>query len=514
MSKHISQGPCPNPECNSSDAFTLYEDGHGYCFSCRYYKFPDGKVHMLEKVTVKTTLQYVPWRGITEKTMRLFDAKSDVTSDGEAIAIRYQFPSGRTQFRARNEKKFWFTGSNDNPDQPLYGMDKFAPGSGKAINICEGPTDALSAVELLGDYPTVAVTSSSSAAKEAKLAFNYLNSFDKIVICFDNDEPGQKAAKAVASLFDFNKVYVLSMDEGKDVNDYLTEKRQKDFRNAWFSAKRFLPEGIVSSYSEIDDIIDKEESKESVPYPFPTWNEMTYGIRHGEVALITALEGMGKTEIVRAVEYHLLKTTDANIGMIHLEEGKPRMIKGLAGYELNSPVHLPDSTATKDDIKNAFKKLTKRDERVHIYTHFGSDDPDTILSTIRFMVAACDCRYIFLDHITMVVTGSQDEDERRALDYISTKLAHMVEDLNFTLFLVSHVNDDGKTRGSRNISKIADLRIDLKRDILAENEVERNTTYTYISKNRFGSKTGFAGTLRFNPETFKITEVKEGDYPF
>src|SRR5690606_15513952 len=158
------------------------------------------------------------------------------------------------------------------------------------------------------------------------------------------------------------------------------------------------------------------------------------------------------------------------------------------------PIHLPDYAVPKEEIKETLRKVAKRDDRIHIYSHFGSDDPDVILSTIRFMAGSCNCKYIFLDHITMVVTGLAGEDERRALDYISTRLAMMVEELDFTMFLISHVNDEGQTRGSRNIGKVADLRIDLNRDIKAESEEIRNTTYLTISKNRFAGKTGPAGT--------------------
>lgn len=514
-SKEISKGPCPSPTCNSSDAFTLYDDGHGFCYSCNYFQPADKTEKEIIPLTNEIIQQYVPWRGISEKTMRFYDARTAVDAKtSEPKYITFPFPTGRIQNRLLAEKKFWTEGETINPDTPLFGQDKFPAGSGKAITICEGPLDTLSAFEILGEFPTVGITSSSSARKEVSEAYDYINSFPKIVICFDNDDPGRKAASQVASLFDFNKVYVVDLTEFNDVNDYLTNKKGKNFTKAWWAAKRFLPQGIVSSYSEIDDILDKEEAKESFPYPFPTWNDMTYGLRYGEVVLLTAMEGIGKTEIVRAIEYHLLKNTDCNIGMIHLEEGKTRMIKGLAGYELDKPAHLPDSQVTKADIKKAFKGLTRRDERVHIYTHFGSDDPDVILSTIRFMAGACNCKYIFLDHITMVVTGSQEDDERRALDYVSTKLAHMVEELDFSLVLVSHVNDEGKTRGSRNISKIADIRIDLKRNIVAENPQERNTTYTYITKNRFAGRTGLAGTLVFNPETYKLKEEDVGLNPF
>ena len=32
--------PCPQKDCDSSDAYTLYDDGHGWCFSCDKGTFP------------------------------------------------------------------------------------------------------------------------------------------------------------------------------------------------------------------------------------------------------------------------------------------------------------------------------------------------------------------------------------------------------------------------------------------------------------------------------------------
>jgi len=111
----------------------------------------------------------------------------------------------------------------------------------------------------------------------------------------------------------------------------------------------------------------------------------------------------------------------------------------------------------------------------------------------------------------MVVSGLGDEDERKALDYISTRLAMMVKELDFGLLLVSHVNDEGKTRGSRNISKIADCWVHLDRDQQAPTEDQRNTTSLTVRKNRFGARTGPSGKLYFDIGTFKLNEIKETD---
>jgi hypothetical protein len=109
----------------------------------------------------------------------------------------------------------------------------------------------------------------------------------------------------------------------------------------------------------------------------------------------------------------------------------------------------------------------------------------------------------------MLVTGLAEKDERQTLDYISTKLSRMVNDLNFHLLLVSHVNDDGLTRGSRNISKVAYNRVDLRRDLLAADETERNTTTLMVSKARLTSLTGPAGSVYFNRDKFCLQPAKE-----
>jgi hypothetical protein len=106
----------------------------------------------------------------------------------------------------------------------------------------------------------------------------------------------------------------------------------------------------------------------------------------------------------------------------------------------------------------------------------------------------------------MVVSGLGGDNERRALDYLSTRLEMLVKELDFALVVVSHVNDDGLTRGSRNISKIADIRIDLTRDIKSSDPIIRRTTNLMIAKNRFCGRTGPAGQLLFDPATYTLNE--------
>lgn len=438
------------------------------------------------------------------ETLRFFRAQTRIDPSGKPIAIGFPYPNG-LKVRGWEEKSFHSEGNFKGPS--LFGMDKFSGGQSMSITITEGETDAMSVYQMLGSkYPVVSVRSATSAKTDCAAYIAYLNSFDKIYLCFDNDQHGKKAAKEVAALFDFNKVYDVSLTKHKDANEYLLAREGPDFKNVWYNAKRFLPEGIVSSWSQFKDILVAHKDKKSYPIPFAQLNEMNEGLRTQEVFLVTAQEGVGKTEFVRALEFELFKGTDENIATIHLEESKARQLKALAGLYYEEPVHKKDSQRSVEEIETAIRSITRRDERLHMYSHFGSDDPNVILDTIRFLVTACDCKFVILDHITMLVTGMSGDDERKTLDMLSTRLAWLVEELDFCLILVSHINDDGKTRGSRNISKIAHTWLQLSRDVENEDEEIRSTTNLLLKKARFTGETGPAGKLRFDKSKFKLEE--------
>lgn len=520
LSSHL---PCPH--CSSSDAYSVYDDGHGYCFSCTTYdrkgmtlsESPSSSNTESTTTTTNTntvttqsdtdflySYEYLPCRGITTETMQFYKISTKVDPNGVPIAHGYPYPNGAVKIRDLTKKDFRSSGPM--ADATLFGMDKFNAGSAKLIVITEGELDAASVFQMLGkNYPVVSVRSSSSARIDCKREYEYLNSFEKIYICFDNDAPGEKAAKEVASLFNFNKVFHVPITKYKDANDYLQAKEEREFVTSFYNSPKFLPAGIISSLSDVLEVFKQQANNVVANWPWSTVDTMTKGIRHGEIILITAQEGIGKTEVIRAIEYHLLQTTDANLGVIHLEEGQRRYFDGLVGLQTKTAAHIDQYLTPEEKIKYVTQAV-KRDNRLHFYTHFSSDDPDSVLDNIRFMVSACECKFIFLDHITMLVSGVADGDERRLLDYLSTRLAMMVEELGFTLFLVSHINDEGKTRGSRNISKVADVHVQLSRDIESENPIVRNTTLLMMKKNRFGSITGPAGMLFFDPDTFTLNE--------
>lgn len=507
VDQHI---PCPS--CTSSDGYCTYDDGHGYCFACTFYKPPtkEGSEDFKELDTGVYTYQYIPHRGLLRESLEKYEVKTKVDAEGKPVSVGFKYPNG--SFKIRELDKKAFTTQGDIAKAGLFGRDKFAPGSHGTVTITEGEYDAVALYQVTRT-PVVSVRSSVSAQSDCAIDREWLNSFSRIYLAFDSDEPGRAAAAKVAKLFDYNKVYDVKFDGGrKDANDYVRDGADGELATVWNNAKKFLPESVISSFSEFERIL-KEPLKQGIAYPFPTLNYMTYGIRTGESVLITAQEGVGKTEVMHAIEYQIFKETNDAVAAIFLEEPKRRHLQALAGLHIGRPVHLPDSNCPESSVVSALKQAIGSDDRLHLYSHFGSDDPDVLLDTIRFLVTARACRYVLFDHITMGVSGLGGENERRALDYLSTRLEMMVKELDFALILVSHVNDDGLTRGSRNISKVADIRIDLTRDIKASDPIIRNTTNLMVSKNRFCGRTGPAGKLLFDPFTYTYSEIVDGLEP-
>lgn len=504
QSKVIRTEACPlcikEGRDSAEDNLAVYDDGHAYCYAG--HGLVGSSTNHSDNLY---TYEFIEHRGLKQSTLEFFNIKTKVDDNGKPVSTSFVWPNGSTQVRTWDKKDFFWTTDGDPSTAGLFGRDKFSEGAYKYVTITEGTYDAAALWQVVGG-PCVSVRSSSTGANDVARDRSWLNSFERIYLAFDGDAAGRELASSVARYFDYNKVYHVRLQHGKlkDANDFVQAGKSEELKKLWWNAKPYLPEAIVSSFSDFHSILT-EVAKPAVSYPFPTLTEKTYGIRTGESVLITALEGVGKTELCHAIESHLLRETDSPIGAIFLEEPKRRHLQAIASAQLKRPVHLPSEYVSDLEVFEAVKQAVGQDDRLHLYSHFGSADPELILDHIRFLVAVRGCRYILLDHIGMVVSGLLGDDERRALDYLATRIEMMVKELDFAMIMASHVNDHGDTRGSRMIAKVVDIRIDLSRDL----KEGSNVTNLTISKNRFCGRTGPAGDLSFNPVTYQYREMSD-----
>lgn len=514
--RHI---PCE--KCGSSDANSLYTDGHQFCFACNTHVKGDGTVTEVE--TPKANLGLISGqyqdlikRKIKEDTCRKFGYQVGdyqgkpvhiapyFDKDGNMVAQKIRFPN----------KDFKVLGDISNAQ--LFGAQLWD--KGKKIVITEGEIDALTVSQVQGNkWPTCSVpTGAKGAVKAIKKNLEYLSKFEEVIFMFDMDEVGQESAKNCAELFEAGKAKVASLPY-KDANDCLQNGKENEIVSAIWNAKTIRPDGVISG-EELWEDITKEEVIQSVPYPWQALNEITRGSRKGELVTLTAGSGIGKSAVVREITHHLL-TQGETVGLLMLEENPKRTALGLMGIELNKPLHITNEDVSKDDLREAFSR-TVGSGRLFLYSHFGSTDIDNLLARIRYLAKGCNCKWIVLDHLSIVVSGLGDGDERRLIDNAMTYLRTLVEETGVGMFLVSHLRrpegDRGheqgaktslsQLRGSHSIAQLSDMVIGLERDQQGKHP---NITTLRVLKNRFSGETGIAGYLSYDRETGRLFEIDE-----
>lgn len=520
--------PCPNPECGSSDAYSIQDNGWGHCFSCGKNvppgNFAPVEVEKKEPVSKDFTplVEYAapfPVRGFTKETVHRYRVQigGEYTSPSgktlEALAKYPLFsPSGdHVGNKVRFEgKRFAIEG--DLSSAGLFGRHAFPAGSAKTITIVEGQDDALAAFQMNGGkYPVVSIHSAATALADVKKDFEYLNSFENIVIALDNDEPGKKAAKQIASAgFQLGKVKILTTRKFKDANEYLLNKETEAYMREWWQAPVYRPDGLKLGSDMWDEIIHRKESF-TTKYPFEGLNNKTFGIRLSELVTVTADTGVGKTSVLKHIEHQLLtapeiKEKNYGVGFLHLEEPNGDTALGLLSVHDSKPYHLPTTERDPEELRRAYDDLLNTD-RVVIWDHFGSNTVDAVLDKVRHMVAL-GCKYIVLDHLSIVVSD-QSGDERKQLDEITTKLKTLTMELDIAVIAVIHTNRQGQIRGTAGVEQLSNIVMRLERDKTARDEWRRNITKVTVEKNRFCGFTGPAAYLWYNPETGRLTELDE-----
>jgi len=526
-SKFLRHESCP--ECGSSDALAIYDNGGQHCFGsgCDYHVYGNGETPMTTQELPKAkplnmggVVAAIPQRRLSQETCSRFGVTVEYSSTGEIQKHYYPYYNIDTgevcAAKVRDVKTKGFHSTGDMSGVGFFGQQQC--NSNKYITITEGELDALSVYEMFNkQYDVVSLRSgASNAAKEIKEQLEWLESYENIVICFDNDKAGDAALEQVKDLFSPNKLKIVKLPV-KDASDMLIANRVKDFTQLWWNAKVYRPDGIVAGTDTWDKLVEKRQVK-SIPYPWEGLNHITRGHRPYELVTITSGSGMGKSQFIREIEYDLLQRCEGNIGVLALEEDVARTSLGIMSVAANRPLHLEEDTPV--DQLRPYWEATLGTGRYYLFDHWGSTSTDNLLARVRYMAKALDCRYVVLDHLSIVVSSQESGDERKAIDEIMTKLRTLVAETGISLFLVSHLkrsqgkaHEDGaqislgELRGSQAIAQLSDIVIGMERDQQNMNEDIRNTTTVRVLKNRYTGETGPACWLQYDRGTGRMKEV-------
>jgi twinkle protein len=538
----VDRLPCWREECGSSDAVTVYLSGkfddlkypRAKCFSCGESTTKEDIVDQYIAEGKPTTIAGVTT--VAAKPSRELQHTGDIHALADRkiskeAALRYNVKTGYDSSGSLVNRSFPFTDANGTviaskiktPDKKmfstgninravLFGQSLFPSGSNEYVTITEGEEDAMAVWDMLrkGTFESVVVSvknGAQSAAREVEQNYEWLNSFDKIRICFDMDEQGQKAAQKIAAKFP-GKTSIVKMTF-KDANEYLKAGAQEKFKNAWHNAEKIKVKGVYE-FDQLWDEMTKADSFTTIPYPWEELQKKTYGMRTGELTIIKAPPKIGKTELLREMAFHIQDTTDFSVGVVFLEEGLKRISQGFVSKELNKPIHLPDTLVSDTEMRNAFDKIGAKGQ-LQIFDPRSDITVENLFAKMDYFVHAKNCKLILLDHISMFAYKAQSFDERRFLDGFIADLSSYANNNDIHIVGVIHVNDDGKTRGSRAPVQLCNTLISISRDKLNSDPIIANTTKVVVEENRFNGDSGHCLDLFYDGDTGRMVPIDEDD---
>jgi len=528
MSEFVHHEPCP--QCGSRDNLGRFDDGHGYCFGCQYYEPgdddpPDTSRSEESLVSrhgmVEGEIQALTKRGISEETCRKFGYEVGHFKGKPAQIANYRPLDGGPVVGQKirlKDKGFPWTGDAKKAS-PLWGSWLWRS-EGKMVVITEGEIDAMTVSQIQGNkWPVVSIKDGAqSAAKSISRALDWLESFERVVFMFDMDDAGQKAAQEAAMCLSPGVARIANLPL-KDPNEMFQAGRGREIIDAIWNARTFRPDGIVT-LSEVKDLASQDVTQ-GLPWWSKTLTDLTYGRRKGEAYAFGAGTGVGKTDfLTQQVVYDVMELQEP-VGLFFLEQQPAETAKRIAGKSAGKRFHVPDGTWTHEELLQALDNL-ERSGRLYLYNHFGSCDWDVIEKRIRYLARGEGVRLFYLDHLTALVSGT--DNERVELEKVMSEIGSLVKELDVIIHYVSHLaTPEGKPheeggrvmirhfKGSRAIGYWSHYMFGLERD-QQDDESNHETSFRILKDRYTGQATGEVIPIGYDHDTGRLYELDGSEY--
>ena len=334
-SEFVRHLPCDN--CGSSDGNSLYSDGHTFCFVCHSRTSGEEDVNhthqMSKQIHLMGSAERLHKRNISEKTCKFYQ----IYQYDQTLRFPYFTEDGVLQGVKTKTKRKDFRYEGISTDT-LFGQHRF-PSTGKRIVVTEGELDAASCYESMPGWPMVSLPhGAASAKKDLQKQIPLFQGYDEIVLFFDSDDAGRKAAEEACTVLPAGKVKIARLNAYKDASDALQDNQAELVRQAIWNAKPYRPDGIVDGKS-LYKLVTTPEQPCAYEYHFKGLQEKLHGIRYGELTTITAGSGTGKTSFCRELAARLCDQGES-VGILELESSNRRTALGLMSVIAQKPLHI------------------------------------------------------------------------------------------------------------------------------------------------------------------------------
>ncbi|WP_375620255.1 toprim domain-containing protein [Bartonella sp. TS25HLJMH] len=395
----------------------------------------------------------------------------------------------------------------------------------RTIVITEGEIDALSLAAY--GYPAVSVPfGGGSGGKHNWIEneFDHLESFETIFLATDMDQPGEEAAREIASRLGRHRCYRVRLP-CKDANDCLTAGIDRaTIKAAFSSAQSFAPEGLRRASDYKNQVIGlfwpEPEKHLGYTVPYPKLKDKLH-FRPAELTLWSGASGAGKSQLLSdCIPHWIAQKSRLCLASLEMkgEQSLRRLTKQTGGLE----------KPTKETIERILHFL---DNGLILYEHVGKSSVDTLLDVFDYCRARYGCDQFIIDSLMRLGIASDDYAGQEQAVY---KMVDWAVLNSVHIHLVAHARKSGldkdipsteDIKGASEIGANAFNIITIWRNRSLEDKIfaaslaqekadlaKRPSVIINIAKQRSGDFEGKVG-LWFDPQTYRYRCSFEQSFP-
>lgn len=305
-----------------------------------------------------------------------------------------------------------------------------------------------------------------------------LDKIERVYICYDKDNVGQKAAQELANRIGIEKCWKIVLPDfeittesgvtrlGKDLNEYFTlgGYTAEDFSKLKQEAELFDVAGVSSARDALQELYDDLAGKKGLEPKYKMgWKSLDtlVGFDEGDVIDILAPEKIGKTTFALNIMEHMVDTYKEDGVFICLEMTRSRMarkwIAHKAQIEDNIAKNEEEAIALKETFMEAIplvqKAVANREGDLYFcYPQYKT--VDDIYSLMRDCIRRYGVKWIAIDNIQrMCDTTLGGKNRTQHLSEISKVISQIAKDFNVQIIriLQPHRVPAGKIATSDNV---------------------------------------------------------------
>lgn len=246
-------------------------------------------------------------------------------------------------------------------------------------------------------------------------------------------------------------------DETSDIFDVLdTSQRTLDNTAQWLLRKK--PKDLKAAYASFLD--SDQNPKQGVPSKLSKINKKTNGYHEGDLVIVAARPGMGKTALILNEAKHQAKQ-DIPVGILSLE----MITNQLVGRFVSDEYSIESSRIKYNQLTPSEKEVIRRErktiEDLPIYIHDeGSLSTMEAKTIIGKWVRQFGVRIVYIDYLQLMDAYGKNKSGNREqeISYISRTLKAIAKEFGITIVALSQLSRAVETRGGFKRPILSDLR--------------------------------------------------------